>query len=78
VLGVGACRPVCSVDTPEASLDSKHKLVQKIDAAIANAYRGIADISEIMVLIKEYPRDNQGPNQAFSAGRRYGAQSGTA
>lgn len=67
-VGAEPVRPVCSLDAPElASLDAKHKLVQKIDAAIASAYQGIANTGEIVVLIRQYPRDNQGINQVFSA-----------
>jgi phenylpyruvate tautomerase PptA (4-oxalocrotonate tautomerase family) len=70
LVGAGAGRPVCSLDAPElASQDAKHKLAQKIGAAIADAYQGIADTSEIVVLIRQYPRDNQGINQVFSAKR---------
>jgi phenylpyruvate tautomerase PptA (4-oxalocrotonate tautomerase family) len=67
-VGAEPVRPVCSLDAPElASLDAKRKMVQKIDAAIAGAYQGIANTGEIVVLIRQYPRDNQGINQVFSA-----------
>jgi phenylpyruvate tautomerase PptA (4-oxalocrotonate tautomerase family) len=67
-VGTEPVRPVCLLDAPElASPDAKHKLVQKIGAAIAGAYQGIANTGEIMVLIRQYPRDNQGVNQAFPA-----------
>jgi hypothetical protein len=56
-VGAEPVRPVCLVDAPElASLDARHKLVFKIDAAIADAYRGIASTSEIVVLVRQYPR----------------------
>jgi phenylpyruvate tautomerase PptA (4-oxalocrotonate tautomerase family) len=66
--GTGLVRPVCSLDAPElTSLDAKHKLVQKIGEAITTAYQGLADTSEIVVLIRQYPHANQGVNQVFSA-----------
>lgn len=67
-VGAEPVRPVCLLDAPElASLEAKQKLVQKIGAAIAGAYQGIANTGEIVVLIRQYPRDNQGINQVFSA-----------
>ena len=67
-VGAEPVRPVCMLDAPElASLDAKHELVQKIDAAIADAYQGIADTAAIVVLIREYPEGNKGVNQVFSA-----------
>ena len=67
-VGAEPVRPVCSLDAPElASLDAKRKMVQKIGTAIAGAYQGIANTGEIVVLIRQYPRDNQGINQVFSA-----------
>jgi len=66
--GTGPVRPVCELDAPElASLDAKHTLVLKIDAAIASAYQDIADTSETVILIRQYPRDNTGVNQVFGA-----------
>jgi phenylpyruvate tautomerase PptA (4-oxalocrotonate tautomerase family) len=67
-VGTEPVRPVCSLDAPElASLDAKQKMVQRIGAAIAGAYQGIANTGEVVVLIRQYPRDNQGINQVFSA-----------
>jgi len=59
----------CSPSTPPegAPPAAKRKLLQKIGAAIASGYRGIADTSEIVVLMRQYPRDNHGINQVFTA-----------
>jgi len=40
---------------------------QNIDAAMAEAYRGIANTGEIVILIRQYPQGNRGLNQVFSA-----------
>jgi phenylpyruvate tautomerase PptA (4-oxalocrotonate tautomerase family) len=54
-------RPVCSLETPQLfKLDTKRKLVQKIESAITGAYRGIANTDEVLVLINEYPLHNVG------------------
>jgi hypothetical protein len=54
-------RPVCSLEAPElASLDAKRKLVQKIEGAIGEAYTGIANVDEVLVLINHYPLRNVG------------------
>lgn len=67
-VGAEPVRPVCMLDAPElTSLDAKHKLVHKIDAAIADAYQGIANTGEIIILIRQYEPGNQGVNQVFSA-----------
>ena len=67
-VGAEPVRPVCSLDAPElTNLDAKHKLVQEIDAAMADAYRGIANTGEIVILIRQYPQGNRGLNQVFSA-----------
>jgi phenylpyruvate tautomerase PptA (4-oxalocrotonate tautomerase family) len=67
-VGAEPMRPVCSLDAPELlSPDAKRKLVQKIGAAIASGYQGIANTSEIVVLMRQYPRDNHGINQVFTA-----------
>lgn len=67
-VGAEPMRPVCTLDAPElASLDAKHNLVRRIDAAIASAYQATANTAETMILIRQYPDGNQGSNQAFSA-----------
>lgn len=67
-VGAEPVRPVCSLEAPElVSLDAKRKLVQKIEAAIAGANRGLANTGEVVVLIRQYPLDNRGINEVFSA-----------
>jgi hypothetical protein len=54
-------RPVCALETPElANLDTKRKLVQKIESAIGAAYEGIANVDEVLVLINPYPLEDVG------------------
>lgn len=57
----GPVRPVCSLEAPNlASSDVKRKLVEKLESAIGDAYEGIADTGELLVLINEYPLHNVG------------------
>ena len=57
----GPVRPVCSVrDAELASLDAERKLVQKIEGAIGEAYTGVANVDEVLVLINHYPLRNVG------------------
>jgi phenylpyruvate tautomerase PptA (4-oxalocrotonate tautomerase family) len=52
-------RPVCFVEGPgRPRLDAKRKLVERINTAVADAYRGIVDVHEILILINEYPLEN--------------------
>lgn len=54
-------RPVCSLEAPElTNLDAKRKLVQKIEAAVAAAYDGIANTEEVLVLVNHIPLENVG------------------
>lgn len=54
-------RPVAILETPPlASLGAKRKMVERIHGALAEAYRGIANTSEIMVFINHYPLENVG------------------
>ena len=54
-------RPVCSLEAPElASLDAKRKLVQKIESAIGEAYAGLANVDEVLVLVNHFPLENVG------------------
>jgi hypothetical protein len=51
----------CARWRPElASLDAKRKLVQKIEGAISEAYTGVANFDEVLVLINHYPLRNVG------------------
>jgi phenylpyruvate tautomerase PptA (4-oxalocrotonate tautomerase family) len=54
-------RPVCFIEAPQLrSLDARRKLVDKVNAAIADAYEGIANTREILILHNEYPLENAG------------------
>jgi hypothetical protein len=54
-------RPVVFVEAPRLrSLDAKRKMVEQINAAIAEAYEGIANTGEILILHNEYPLENAG------------------
>jgi hypothetical protein len=61
-------RPVFFLEAPELdSLDAKRTLVQKIEAAIGTAYRGIANVDEVLVLINHYPLHNVGWRQSLQS-----------
>jgi hypothetical protein len=61
-------RPVFFLEAPELdSLDAKRKLVQKIEAAIGQAYTGIANVDEVLVLINHYPLHNVGWRQSLQS-----------
>jgi len=52
-------RPVCFVEAPQLrSLAARRKMMVQIDAAIADAYRDIANVAEILILHNEYPLEN--------------------
>jgi phenylpyruvate tautomerase PptA (4-oxalocrotonate tautomerase family) len=54
-------RPVCFLEAPElSSLDAKRKMTDKIHAAIRDAYQGIANTDETLVLMNHYPLENAG------------------
>ncbi|MGI5268108.1 tautomerase family protein [Nonomuraea sp. CA-218870] len=60
-VGAEPVRPVFSLEAPELfRLDAKRTVVQKIESAIAGAYKGIANTDEVLVLINEYPLHNVG------------------
>jgi phenylpyruvate tautomerase PptA (4-oxalocrotonate tautomerase family) len=60
-VGAEPIRPVCSLEVPElSSLDAKRKLARKIEAAIAEAYQGIANTEQVLVLVNHYPLENVG------------------
>jgi phenylpyruvate tautomerase PptA (4-oxalocrotonate tautomerase family) len=54
-------RPVCFIEAPQLrNIELKRKLVQKINAAIADAYQGLANTEEVLILHNEYPLENAG------------------
>jgi phenylpyruvate tautomerase PptA (4-oxalocrotonate tautomerase family) len=54
-------RPLCFLEAPElSSLDAKRKMAEKINAAIHDAYQGLANTQETLVLMNHYPLENAG------------------
>jgi phenylpyruvate tautomerase PptA (4-oxalocrotonate tautomerase family) len=54
-------RPIAILEVPElGSIEAKRTLVRQIDAALAEAYDGLADTSNIMVFINGYPLEQVG------------------
>jgi hypothetical protein len=52
-------RPLCFLEGPELSnLDVKRKMAERIDAAIAEAYAGLANTDETLILMNHYPLGN--------------------
>jgi hypothetical protein len=52
-------RPVVFIEAPQLrAVNAKRKMVAQINAAIADAYDGIANTSEILILHNEYPLEN--------------------
>jgi len=48
-------RPVVFIEAPQLrTLEAKRKMVEQINAAIANAYEGMANIREILIFHNEY------------------------
>ena len=53
--------PVYFIEGPPLpDIDARRTLVEQLDAAIAEAYRGIANVRDIMILINEYPLEYAG------------------
>ena len=60
-LGAEAIRPLCFLEAPElSSLDAKRKMAEKILTAIGQAYDGIANTAETLILMNHYPLENAG------------------
>jgi phenylpyruvate tautomerase PptA (4-oxalocrotonate tautomerase family) len=56
-------RPVFFIEGPPlARIESKRKMVQEVNAAIAEAYQGLTNTREILILVNEYPLHNAGLN----------------
>ena len=54
-------RPVCFIEAPPLrSIDAKRALFRKVDAAVADAYQGIANTKETLILMNEYQLENAG------------------
>jgi phenylpyruvate tautomerase PptA (4-oxalocrotonate tautomerase family) len=60
-LGAEAIRPVCFLEAPElSSIDAKRKMAEKILTAVGQAYDGIANTAETLILMNHYPLENAG------------------
>jgi hypothetical protein len=60
-IGAEPIRPLCFLEAPElSSLDAKRKLAEKILSAIGQAYDGIANTAETLILMNHYPLENAG------------------
>jgi phenylpyruvate tautomerase PptA (4-oxalocrotonate tautomerase family) len=54
-------RPVYFIEGPPLpSINARKKMVARLNNALAEAYQGIANTSEIMILINEYPLEQAG------------------
>ncbi|MEU4576239.1 4-oxalocrotonate tautomerase family protein [Nonomuraea sp. ATR24] len=54
-------RPLCFLEAPElSSLDAKRSMTERIHAAIAEAYQGLANTDETLILMNHYPLENAG------------------
>ena len=52
-------RPVFFIEGPPLPrIDVKRKMVEKVHAALAEAYQGITNTHEIMIFVNQYPLDN--------------------
>jgi phenylpyruvate tautomerase PptA (4-oxalocrotonate tautomerase family) len=54
-------RPIATLEAPElGNIETKRTMVERIDAALAEAYEGFADTSNIMVFINGYRLEQVG------------------
>lgn len=54
-------KPVCFIEAPQLrSIDARRKMIEGINAAVAEAYEGIANIRETLIFHNEYPLENAG------------------
>ncbi|GAB3742154.1 tautomerase family protein [Microlunatus parietis] len=61
VVGAEPVRPLCFLEAPELdSLEAKRTMAAKIHAAVDEAYRGIANTGETLILMNHYPLENAG------------------
>jgi phenylpyruvate tautomerase PptA (4-oxalocrotonate tautomerase family) len=60
-IGAEPVRPLCFLEAPELSnLEAKRKLAARVHAAIEDAYRGLANTEETLILMNHYPLENAG------------------
>jgi phenylpyruvate tautomerase PptA (4-oxalocrotonate tautomerase family) len=61
VVGAELVRPLCFLEAPELrDLDAKRKLAAAVHGAIADAYGGLANTDETLILMNHYPLENAG------------------
>ena len=60
-IGAEPVRPLCFLEAPELSnLEAKRKLAARVHGAIEDAYRGLANTQETLILMNHYPLENAG------------------
>jgi hypothetical protein len=61
LVGGELVRPLCFLEAPELNdLDAKRKMASAVHSAIADAYRGLANTDETLILMNHYPLENAG------------------
>ncbi|WBB58923.1 tautomerase family protein [Streptomyces sp. WMMC500] len=54
-------RPVATLQVPElSSIDARRTLVGRVNAALADAYAGLADTENVIVFLDDYPLERVG------------------
>jgi phenylpyruvate tautomerase PptA (4-oxalocrotonate tautomerase family) len=60
-LGAEPVRPLCFLEAPELhDIAARRTMSNKISAAIAKAYYGLANTDETLILMNHYPLENAG------------------
>jgi hypothetical protein len=60
-LGAEAVRPLCFLEAPELDdIDARRTMSNKIGAAIAKAYDGLANTDQTLILMNHYPLEYAG------------------
>jgi hypothetical protein len=57
-VGAAPIRPLCFLHAPALELDAKRALVGKLQGAIADAYDGIADTAQTLMLMDHRPLED--------------------
>lgn len=60
-IGAEPVRPLCFLEAPELrKLEAKRAMARRIHDAIAEAYSGLANTGETLILMNHYPLENAG------------------
>ena len=60
-IGAEPMKLLCFLEAPElSSLDARRTMADRINAAVATAYTGIANTQETLILMNHYPLENAG------------------